>query len=159
MAAVVDSHWQLFALAVSVSGAGSGWLASVIDVGGKRYHSSNSLVDSILLADVYLLTVFLFAVLFSVPAINLCLNLGYVSGNGPVQTYRRMAPIASGTTTPIALIHLCSRLLFLLRCWLGVGFSGRRKALLQTTSSRSEPTIHFLRHSAASRLGTQLRFL
>uniref|UniRef100_A0A914WDE9 Uncharacterized protein n=1 Tax=Plectus sambesii TaxID=2011161 RepID=A0A914WDE9_9BILA len=93
MAAVVDSHWQLYALAVSVSGAGSGWLASVVDVG-----------------DIYLLTIFLFAVVFSVPAINLCLNAGYVSGHGPVRTFGKMAPIASGVGW--ALVFLVGEKLF-----------------------------------------------
>lgn len=103
MAAVVDSPWQLFALAVSVSGAGSGWLASVVDVGGKSsytvlYHIAQLLLP---LADIYIVTALFFTFVFSVPAINLCLNLGYVSGNGPVQTFRKMAPISSGIV-PVA---------------------------------------------------------
>lgn len=33
---------------------------------------------------------------FSLPAINLFINLGFVSGAGPVLTFARIAPIASG---------------------------------------------------------------
>uniref|UniRef100_A0AAF5Q6Z7 Uncharacterized protein n=2 Tax=Wuchereria bancrofti TaxID=6293 RepID=A0AAF5Q6Z7_WUCBA len=35
-------------------------------------------------------------VLFTLPAANLLINLGYVSGAGPVLTFARIAPIASG---------------------------------------------------------------
>lgn len=34
--------------------------------------------------------------LFSLPASNFLINLGYVSGAGPVLTFARIAPIAAG---------------------------------------------------------------
>ncbi|VDD90203.1 unnamed protein product [Enterobius vermicularis] len=48
---------------------------------------------------------------FSLPAINLFINLGFVSGAGPVLTFARIAPIASGVGW--ALTWLVSERLFL----------------------------------------------
>jgi hypothetical protein len=48
------------------------------------------------LADAPLLALPLLVLLFTLPATNLALNLGHLSGRGPALTFPRIAPIATG---------------------------------------------------------------